>query len=405
MIRNRLRVPFANSGVATPDRESSPLLSHELHASLNTGGALTILSEHVPDWAQPLLGGGKSFTIEEVLHPEDVLTWRREIGFARHHPGQRLQLDCRLKGAGLTGEKEEKTGRKDAWMWCRVDIQAELLARRGEEKQVYLCFLQIGELVQWRERCVRAEHEAKMAEQSRATFLAQMNHELRTPLNAVIGFAGMMRGELLGPLESPSYREYAGYIEQSGLELLQKVNDILAYSRLEFGKEVLEESEESLETWLGRICGHWAEGLDPAESIRLSCSHLVPHCLLRADTGRFEQALHSLIAGMVQGLERGGEIVFRTHLTPTGGLVLGIDCRGLPQDVLQDVMASISKGDALPLTKRGNIALGILMLRKVMALHEGGVSLNNATGHNLSLSLYLPPERVRQASSSLYLAV
>ena len=57
-----------------------------------------------------------------------------------------------------------------------------------------------------------------------------MSHELRTPLNAILGFSEVMRAEMLGPHENPSYKEYAGNIHESGQHLLNLINEILDIS-------------------------------------------------------------------------------------------------------------------------------------------------------------------------------
>ena len=73
-----------------------------------------------------------------------------------------------------------------------------------------------------------------------------MSHELRTPLNAIIGFAEILKDELLGPLAQPKYAEYAGDIHCSGEHLLSLINDILDLAKIEAGKLELRETTLSL---------------------------------------------------------------------------------------------------------------------------------------------------------------
>ncbi|MBL8701364.1 MAG: PAS domain S-box protein, partial [Alphaproteobacteria bacterium] len=68
---------------------------------------------------------------------------------------------------------------------------------------------------------------AEKASQAKSDFLTNMSHELRTPLNAIIGFAEVMSGELLGPLGTPRYREYAADIVRSGRFLHDLISDVL----------------------------------------------------------------------------------------------------------------------------------------------------------------------------------
>ena len=87
----------------------------------------------------------------------------------------------------------------------------------------------------------RAKEEAELASRSKSEFLANMSHELRTPLNAIIGFADILRGEIFGRLGDRRYVDYAADIRDSGLHLLQLINDVLDVSKVEFGKIELAE--------------------------------------------------------------------------------------------------------------------------------------------------------------------
>lgn len=68
--------------------------------------------------------------------------------------------------------------------------------------------------------------DAELVERARLEFLANMNHDLRTPLNAVIGFAQIIENEIFGQV-SPQYLEYAKHIQESGYDLLAKIEDML----------------------------------------------------------------------------------------------------------------------------------------------------------------------------------
>ncbi len=57
-------------------------------------------------------------------------------------------------------------------------------------------------------------------------FLATINHDLRTPLNAVIGFAQVIENQLHGELQQ-QYVEYAKHIQESGYDLLSKIESLL----------------------------------------------------------------------------------------------------------------------------------------------------------------------------------
>ena len=100
----------------------------------------------------------------------------------------------------------------------------------------------IAELEQAKAISDEARLRAEEANLAKSRFLATMSHELRTPLNAILGFSEIMRAEILGPHNNPTYKEYADDIHQSGQHLLNLINEILDISRIEAGRYELHEA-------------------------------------------------------------------------------------------------------------------------------------------------------------------
>ena len=69
----------------------------------------------------------------------------------------------------------------------------------------------------------------------KSEFLATMSHELRTPLNSIIGFTGILRQGLAGPLNDEQNKQL-GMVQSSGRHLLGLINDLLDLSRIESGR-------------------------------------------------------------------------------------------------------------------------------------------------------------------------
>ncbi|GAA5116609.1 response regulator [Luteolibacter yonseiensis] len=93
-------------------------------------------------------------------------------------------------------------------------------------------------LVLARDEANRAAIVADRANLAKSTFLATMSHEIRTPLNAVIGMASLLETTSLNAQQ----QDYAQTILSSGNFLLELINDILDYSRIESGHIELDKS-------------------------------------------------------------------------------------------------------------------------------------------------------------------
>src|SRR5215204_2050836 len=104
----------------------------------------------------------------------------------------------------------------------------------------------IGELEQAKAISDEARHRAESANVAKSRFLAQMSHELRTPLNAILGFSEVMKSEIFGAHAVAVYKEYSADIHNSGVHLLNLINEILDLSRIEAGRYELHEEAVDL---------------------------------------------------------------------------------------------------------------------------------------------------------------
>ncbi len=159
---------------------------------------------------------------------------------------ERPDLICVLMTAHIDTQTAIKALRQGAYDYCDKACEPSeiyaVLERCFERRQLQEERRAAHQaLRRAKEEAEAARSLAEAASQAKSEFLATMSHELRTPLNAVIGFSQIMMTETLGPIGNGQYRDYARDIHDSGVHLLEIINDILDLSKAEAGKLELDE--------------------------------------------------------------------------------------------------------------------------------------------------------------------
>ncbi|MGB8166613.1 MAG: PAS domain S-box protein, partial [Chthoniobacteraceae bacterium] len=148
-----------------------------------------------------------------------------------------------------------------------------------------------------------ANERLKELDRLKSEFVATMSHELRTPLNSIIGFTGILRQGLAGPL-NPEQLKQLGMVHFSARHLLGLINDLLDLSRIESGKmEVVAESF-SLEEVVEEV----VQSLTPAalqKKLTLETQLDPPHISVHSDRKKVFQILLNLANNAVKFTEKG----------------------------------------------------------------------------------------------------
>ncbi len=241
------------------------------------------------------------------------------------------------------------------------------------------------------ERAARAEVERSRTELAevndrRNAFLARMSHELRTPLNAVLGFAGMLRDEAVGPL-TDKQREYADDIVEAGSHLLSLVDDVLDVSRIETGRDDLDLSVVDVERVLSSTIALFR---DQAERrgvrIRLVRSRLLEPVV--ADERKLRQIVLNLLSNAMKFTPPGGDIHVRVTQAD-GGLAVEVVDNGAgisPADQAR-IFDEYEQGDA---AGHGGTGLGLPVSRRLARVHGGDLTLRSSPGRGSIFRLTVP---------------
>ncbi len=235
------------------------------------------------------------------------------------------------------------------------------------------------------ERALRERNEALVtAGRLKSEFIANVSYELRTPLNAVIGFAEILNNQYFGDLNSRQL-EYSRGILASSQQLIKLINDILDLATIEAGYMVLEtgrvEVSEMLQAVLTLTC----------ERARNRDLEIELHCppdigTVAADERRLKQALFNLISNSIKFTPPGGAISIEAARHEDELLLIVADTGiGIPQSEQARVLEKFERG-----AQQSGAGLGLSLVKSLIELHDGTVTIESATGRGTRIICRLP---------------
>lgn len=247
-----------------------------------------------------------------------------------------------------------------------------------------------------------ARRRAEAANKAKSRFLATMSHELRTPLNAIMGFSEVMEKEILGPIGSDTYREYAGNIYTSGNHLLCIINEILDLSRIEAGRYDLHEETIRL-TDIAEDCERLIKIKADAKALQIveDFAPDLPH--VWADPRAMRQICLNLLSNALKFTPRGGRITLTVGHTSDGGQFITVTDTGpgIPKEEIPRVLQAFGQGSLAHESAEGGTGLGLPIVQNLIHLHGGTFDLQSELRKGTEVTVTLPRQRVLQIITPL----
>jgi two-component system cell cycle sensor histidine kinase PleC len=248
------------------------------------------------------------------------------------------------------------------------------------------------------EALLAEKQRAELASRSKSEFLANTSHELRTPLNAVLGFSELMRGEMLGPLGHPRYREFAADIHESGLHLLAVINDLLDLSRIEAGRLELQEEPVEVAELLNAVRRLIQQRADQAQlTLVVGSAEGLPR--LRADRRALRQVLLNLLSNAIKFTPAAGQVALEAAREADGGISFLVRDTGIGIAVadIPKALEPFGQVDSSLARKYQGAGLGLPISQALVEQHGGRLELESAPGIGTTVRVRLPPERTLPA--------
>lgn len=247
-----------------------------------------------------------------------------------------------------------------------------------------------------------ARAAAEEANRVKSDFLATMSHEIRTPLNAVIGLSNLLGNTSLAPQQ----RHFVETMEAAGGQLLQVVNDVLDFSRIQAGRVELVSGPVALRSVMDRLL-LIVNGLPNAARLHVSgaISADVPARIV-ADEARLMQILTNLMGNAVK-FTRDGAVRLDIGVDaadaakPILRFAVHDDGPGVPDELRAQIFEPFTQGRSERLRPHAGTGLGLSISRGLARLMGGDITLAPKAERGACFVLTLPlavasPENVAQ---------
>ncbi|OCX52621.1 hypothetical protein BEL04_14325 [Mucilaginibacter sp. PPCGB 2223] len=252
----------------------------------------------------------------------------------------------------------------------------------------------ITDIKKAREALILAKENAEKSSRFKSEFLSIMSHEIRTPMNAVIGTTNL----LLQDNPAPRQLEYLHTLKFSSNNLLELINDILDYNKIEAGKLELYKLQFNIQKLAQNILQAFAtKAEDNGSKLELAFDKNIPANLI-GDQLRLGQILNNLLSNAVKFTTNGtvylrlesqeikqGSISIKFIVADTG--------IGIAPENIDKIFDPFTQEYSSTAADYGGTGLGLAITRRLVELHGSTIHLSSKPGEGTEFSFTITFEK------------
>lgn len=320
-----------------------------------------------------------NLNFKEIVHPGDV---------------EKLQIDWQNNNQNAVATRR--------MLRCvSAGGQAHYLSwsfARWDDKHIYAIGRDVTAQHEVELALLHAKEQAEAATQAKSRFLANMSHEIRTPLNGIMGMSNLISESSLDLRNT----ERLKMIQGCGQSLLEIINDVLDFSKLEVDKLELESRPTDIRATVNEVI----ELLNTRASekgIVLSYRHgdAVPSSVL-TDVTRLRQVLINLIGNAIKFTEI-GSVEVRSDANSTGEKRFDLKFLvtdtgiGIAPESFGKIFSAFSQADASTTRRFGGTGLGLAISKTLVEKMGGSILVESTLGRGSTFSFSIPVDECDEA--------
>jgi signal transduction histidine kinase/uncharacterized protein YciI len=215
-------------------------------------------------------------------------------------------------------------------------------------------------------------------------FVANVSYELRTPLTTIVGYADLLQAQTN---ENPKQKAYLDSIQSAAQELARSIDDVLDMAQIDAGEMSIYRDDVRLLDIVAEVGLRLSDAFK-ARGVGFDYTGVVESGTVRVDAKRLAQCLEHLLGNAIRNASNGGAV--RLDAQKDGdNLVLEVaySGRGIPYHVQAHIF------DRYIGRERGGPGLGLALVKALVELHDGWITLESEPNEGASFKIHLPGQK------------
>lgn len=320
----------------------------------------------------------KKFTSLTQYGLEEVMGKTPRILNRGHLPDNEYDAIFEVLKNGETWKGEVLNRRKDKlFYWEETSISA-LMNPDGNICNYILIMNDITEKRKIMHDLIKSKEKAEESDRLKSAFLDNMSHEIRTPLNCIIGFSNLL---IESDFNKAEIDQFARLINNSGLNMLSVINDILDVSKIEAGQEFLKKDIFSVNNLILSIRDEFVyKTKERGLELKIDQQNMNTEMYINSDVNKVRRVLVNLVDNAIKFSKKG---TIDIGITNKGDFVqfhvkdMGI---GVSEKFYHKIFDRFCQIESTFNREHGGTGLGLSISKSLVELLGGSIWLESEVG-------------------------